>query len=152
MHCVLIRFVANNPNRLTIANGMLSLLGSTLSDPFAPNLKQAPPQSVNRKTRHEQEVVEVDFHGEGDVPDAESNLRVENDDPFTDLVEGTDRLIESTNADVAVGPAVESVNARSGEKAAKTEKKRKRNGERAKTKEAAVERPPSKKRKKKAQP
>ncbi len=123
---------------------MLSLLGSTLSDPFAPNLIPA---------RHEQEVVEADFQGEGDVPDAERNLRIENDNPFTDLVTGTDRLIESTNADVAMGPAMEPVNARSGEKAAKAEKKRKRNGEKAKTNEATVERPPLKKKKKeKAQP
>jgi len=108
---------------------------------------------VNRKTRHEQEVVEADFQGEDDVPDAESNLRVENNDPFANLVKGTDRLIENTDADVAVGPAVESVNARSGEKAAKAEKKRKRDGEKAKTKEATVERPPLKKKKKgKAQP
>ena len=150
MHCSLIRSVVNNPDRLTIANGMLSLLGSTLSDPFAPNLKQAPPQTVNSKNRHEQEVVEADFQGEGDT---ESNLRVENDDPFTDLGKGTDRLMESFNADVGVGPAVESVNAQNGEEAAKPAKKRRRKEETAKTKEAAVKRPPLKKKKKeKAQP
>lgn len=149
MRCSLIRSVVNNPDRLTIANGMLSLLGSTLSDPFAPNLKQAPPQTVNSKPRHEQEVVEADFQGEGDVPDAESNLRVENDDPFADLGKGTDHLIESLNADVGVGTAVESVNTQSGEKAAKPEKKRRRKEETAKTKEAAIKRPPLKKKKKK---
>ena len=153
MHCSLIRSVVNNPDRLTIANGMLSLLGSTLSEPFAPHLKQAPPQSVNTKPRREQEVVEADFQSEGDVPDAESNLRVENDDPFTDLGKGTDRLIENFNADVGVGPAVESVNTQSGEKAAEPEKKRRRKEEKAKTKEAAVKRPPLKKKKKeKVQP
>jgi len=132
---------------------MLSLLGSTLSDPFAPHLKQAPPPSVNRRTRPEEEAVEVDFQGEGDVPDAESNPRLENDDPFTDLGKATDRLIESFNVHASVGLAADSVNTQSGERAAKAEKKRIRKEQKAKEKEAAIERPPLKKKKKeKAQP
>jgi hypothetical protein len=130
---------------------MLSLLGSTLSEPFAPHLKQAPPQSVNRETRREQEVVDIDFQGEGDLPDAESNLPVEDDGPFTDLGKRTDRLIESSNADVGVGLAVDSLNIQRGENAAKAEKKRKSKDEKAKTKKAAVEAPLKKKKKDKAQ-
>jgi len=117
---------------------MLSLLGSTLLDPFAPHLKQAPPQSVNRKARHEKEVIEVDSQDEGHGHDAEGNPPPEDDDPFTD------RLIESRNADVDVGPTVDSVRIQSDEK---VEKKRKRK-EKAKTKEAAGEKPPVKKKKK----
>jgi hypothetical protein len=131
---------------------MLSLLGSTLSDPFAPHLKQALPPSVNHKTQHEQEVVEVDFQGEGIVPDAESNPPFENDDPFTDLGKGTDRLIESFNVQAGVGLAVDSVNTQSGEKAEKAEKKRKIKEQKAKAKtkakDATIERPPLKKKKK----
>lgn len=142
-----------SPDRLTIANGMLSLLGSTLSDPFAQHLKEALPRSVNRETQHEQEVVEVDSQDEGDVPDAESNLRFKNDHPFTDLGKGTDRLIESFNADVGVGLAVDPVNTQSGEKAAKAEKRRKTREQKAKGKEGVAERPPLKKKKKeKTQP
>jgi len=127
---------------------MLSLLGSTLSDPFAPHLTQAAPQAVNSKTRREQEVVEVDFQGEGDIPDAEGNLHIEDDNPFTHLGKATDRLVESFNADVGVGPAVDPVNTQRGKKAAKAEKKRTRKEGKAKTKETAVERSPLKKKKK----
>jgi len=122
---------------MTIANGMLSLLGSTLLDPFAPHLKQAPPQSVNRKARHEKEVMEVDLEDEDHAHDAKGILHLEDDGPFTD------RLIESRNSDIGVGPTVDSVRTQSDERA---EKKRKRK-ERDKTKEAAVEGSPVKRKK-----
>jgi len=85
---------------------------------------------------------------EGDVPGAESNLHLEDYDPLALLGKGTDRLLESCNADAGVGPTVDSVRTQSDERAAKAEKKRKRKEEKAKTKEAAVKGSPVKKQKK----
>ena len=90
--------------------------------------------------------MEVDLQGEDDVPDAENNLCLDDDDPLAHLGRATDRLIEGHHADVDVGPTVDSVKTQSNEKAAKAKKKRKRKGEKAK--EAAVERPLVKKKKK----
>ena len=160
MHRALIRTVADNISifdRLTIANTMLSLLGSTLSDPFAPHLKQAPPQSANRKTRREKEDIEIDLQNEDEDPDIGSNVHVEAGDVFSLLGRGTDRLIESVikqpDPDVGMAPTANSVKTHNDGKAAKAEKRRKRKEEKAKTKKAVVEREASGKerRKEKAQ-
>lgn len=122
---------------------MLSLLGSTLSDPFASHLKQAPPQTINRKARHQKEFMGANLQDEDHDHDAGGDLHLEGDSPFAHLGKGTDRLIESRNADVGVGPTVDSLRTQNDKKA---EKKRKR--KEAETKEAALEGSPVKRKKK----
>ena len=109
---------------------MLSLLGSTISDPFTSHSKQALPRSVNRRFRHEKDVMGASSQDEDHDHDAEGSLHPGRD---------TDRLMDTCNADTGVGPTVDSLRTQS------DKKKRKR---KEKKKESAVEGPPVKRKKK----
>jgi hypothetical protein len=127
---------------------MLSLLGSTLLDPFAPHLNQPPPQSANRKTRREKEI-EVEMQEDDDNPNVEGDARVEDGNRLFHLGKRTDRLNESLTADLGVALLAASVKTKGDKKAAKTRRKRKPEGKAKKDEETAVKSPPAKKKKQK---